>query len=147
MKVVKNIINFLWMYFTLPMFIIMFIPFLIYFVLFIVYSTYSLPHKSEENNSLVIIRWVTVGFLLYNLLFLTGGWCFTLRSKALQSIWIWFDIISSALNIFVICIDVLEWDSKWINAVSSMAVLMMWFKFFYFFRMFRKTTTLVWLIV
>jgi len=147
MKVVKNLVNFLWMYFTLPMFVIMFIPFVIYFCFFITYASYSMGFKNEENSHLPIIRWITLGFLLYNILFLTGGRIYTLRLKSLTSIWIWFDVISAALNFFVIAIDLLNWDINKINAACSMAVLLMWFKFFYFLRMFRKTTTLVRLII
>ena len=135
------------MYFTLPMFVMMFIPFVIYFVFFITYATYSLPHKSDKDSYLPIIWWITLGLLIYNLLFLTGGRIFTLRCRSYKSIWIWFDFISAALNIFIIIIDLTKWNMNKVNAVCSMAVLLMWFKFFYFFRMFWKTTTLVRLIV
>jgi len=148
MKVIRNIVNFLWMYFKTPMFIFMFIPFVVYFSVYIVYATYSIQYKDTPPTLLnPILRWISLFLLLYNLLFLTLGRIWTLGWKFIKSVWIWFDIISSGLNLFVISIDVLDWNVRVINAVNCFAVLLMWFKFFYFMRMFWKTTTLVWLVI
>jgi len=111
MKVVRNIVNLLWQYFWIPMFIFMFIPFFIYFALFITYATYTIPFKNDSLPNLNnIIRWCTLGFLLYNLIFLTFGWIWCLKWKFRKSVWIWFDLLSSGLNLFTIIIDYLEWE-------------------------------------
>ena len=61
--------------------------------------------------------------------------------------WNMLDLTSLGMNIAIVVLDWLDKSENLINALASVAVLMMWFKLFYFLRIFFKTAHLIRMII
>ena len=69
------------------------------------------------------------------------------KLRYLTSFWNLLDIISTILNIATVLVDILDGNEQDANAIACVAVLVLWFRFFYFLRVFSGTAYLVRMIL
>ena len=57
--------------------------------------------------------------------------------------WAWLDMTSACLNISIVCMTLEQGGIRQIRQVESVATILMWMKFLYFFRILQSTAPLV----
>ena len=65
------------------------------------------------------------------------------RLQYLTSFWNILDLSSIGLNLAVVIMDLTDSDFDDLNAVACVAVLILWFRLFYLFRLFSRTAALI----
>ena len=128
---------------------------MLYFATFIFYVSYTIDKRVEEQENNIEDKYfdLNLGFRIATIVFLS----FFLFVEVME---VWFhkldyffdfwnilDLASLGMNISIVVLDWLERDEATINAISSVAVLLIWFKLFYFLRIFFRTAHLIWMII
>ena len=106
--------------------------------------------KPNNSDPYHLSSWIVgVLIILFNL-----GWTYVeimqiVRHKIeyFKSFWNVLDIVSIALNVSVVAMEFFNTDYKNINRVSCISVLILYFKLFYFMRIFNSTAYLVRMII
>lgn len=132
-----------------------FLPWLVYFFLVIFYVTmFSVSGieilETSERTTEVIMRLLIVVLMVY--LFFFEIVCMLRDGLAYlkDDVFNWIDLISFGVNIYLIIATV--WlhpdngDRTHIRSIGSLAVTLMWFKAFYWLRMFTATSFYIRLI-
>jgi hypothetical protein len=147
--VVKDLILFQWSYFLPRIIMFLFVPFLVFFIMFILYTTWILDEMfSEEDDNgdwhtaaLVIGICVLVFQVFF--IYVEIRQIFFHKLEYLKSFWNMLDIASVILNIAVVVLHLTDVREDDLNAVSSIAVLVLWFRLFYLLRVFSETAYLI----
>lgn len=66
-----------------------------------------------------------------------------LKKYYLTSFWLWLDITSLALNFVIVVLVFSEGSARHYRTTSAIAVVLMWLKFLYFFRILNSTAPLI----
>jgi hypothetical protein len=160
-KLVENIVHFMWSYYRIVIFIFVLIPYLIYFVTFIIYGNWiqEQKYKEADNNgkfhqanyslaSIILVMAIAsaaqeIKRLVYAIQVAIELNSFQYVSAYFKSFWNIITIISIALNIFIVIADLSDYTERDIIPVLAIATLLMWFKLFYFGRMFKGLAGMV----
>ena len=151
---IQHIVTYFWGFFRLRILVFLFYPFLIYFSIFLLYSTWIQKRRMENNanhfEGFGLASTISVIFLL---MFLVYNTYYEIRQAMyhkfsyFNSFWNIVDIISLALN-FTVCIGELgDLNNQNLNLITSIAVLFMYMKLFYFGRIFLATASLVSMVI
>jgi hypothetical protein len=145
---VIRIILFLWGYYRRAILMKIMLPFMIYFVVFLFYGTWTHFEKYEEEGNggwhtanLILIIVIAI-FIVYNIYFEFMK-LYYFRDQYFVSYWNAINLISTALNTFVIIADLSNLNNRTIIPILSLAVLFMWVRILYFGRMFFSTAWMV----
>lgn len=122
------------------MIIFLFIPALLYFLVFMFYATWNIywardPGTSEHIDANQIMRWISLGFLIEQIIITIVNRYFSLLPfhwRELADFWNVLDFVSLALNLTVIICDAENVAFDKTTAVASIAVGLMWIKLFYY---------------
>lgn len=158
LDIIRYIILYQWRFIKKHIIIKLFIPFVFYFTVFILYSTWFIRYKNEQYEKdgentwgeWRIICLCCVVFLGLFILYWIYVELFQIKFHRLayfKSFWNLLDLGSIFINIAVLAMDQAEVSHFDINAVSSVAVIIMWFKMFYFLRIFKATAHLIRMII
>jgi len=153
LDIIKDIILLQWKYFKIAIILKLFLPYLLYFAMFWVYATYLIERQYEENKTgeyyditSYVIGWA---ILLFNMfwayieirqIILNGKEYFT-------SFWNYLDWSSIIMNWVVVTMNFGGASFQDTNRVAALSVLVLYFKLFYFLRIFSSTAYLVRMII
>ena len=150
---VITLTNLMWSRYFTAIFVRCFIPFCIYFLTAIWYlSNYAVegidPDKRWDLTPEFFMRWIIIAQVLYFFYFefmsmLRDGWPYLL------DVFNYIDLLSFSLNIYLIYATTnrKENDTRVVvRSLCSLAVVLMWFKAFYWMRLFTATSFYVRLI-
>ena len=152
-SIIRDIILFQWSYFKTMIILKLLIPYVIYFVTFWVYATYIVKNQATESSTTGVyhIFAIIIGviILIFNI-----GWGYVETTQMLfhkleyfKSFWNLLDLSSVILNVCVVIMEFSNADFRNINRVSGISVLILYFKLFYFLRIFFATAYLVRMII
>jgi hypothetical protein len=95
------------------------------------------------NISFIVISLFFIGyFLAIDIIQLV-----TCGLDRLKVFWVWLNFFSYGLNIAFIVCDLIEVNAITIRPIGSIAVFLMYFKVFFFLRLFSSTSSMIRLIV
>jgi hypothetical protein len=147
---VKTLITFLWSHYRRLIIYWIMIPYLAYFALFIALIFYNENYFTSEGfqfeegekevmMGLSISLLVMIAYFYYLLI----RNIITLKWLSLRSLWVWLNLASNTLNLAIVILT-LEQDTPFdIRRIESVASVLMWFRFLYFFRIIDETAPLV----
>ena len=152
-NIIRDIILFEWAYFKRVIFWKLFIPYLIYFVMFCIYTTWLLERQfnEEDTSGGYHIASYVIGcvILLFNCF-----WAYIESRQImfhgfdyLKSFWNMLDTFSVIMNTTVVIMDFATASFENTNRVAAVSVLVLYFKLFYFLRIFFATAYLVRMII
>jgi len=143
---IKDIIYFQWQYFLPRILVLIFAPFLVYFISFVLYCTWILDQKHNEANDdggwHVAALTMGICILVYQLWFVYIN--IIHFNSTYNNV---LDVLSMLLNTSVIICDLAGAAKVDINAVASVAVLLLWLRLFFMLRIFSKTSYLISMII
>ena len=159
-EVIQYIIKFQWAYYLPRIVVALFVPFLVHFLLFIIYTTYVMHEKHLDYNPDCTEpctsddkfgEWYTADFVLGIMVLVFQMFFLYIevhqvsyhRLQYFTSFWNLLDVCSIVLNVTTVLVDILDGKEKDANAIASIAVLVLWFRFFYLLRVFSETAYLV----
>jgi len=144
-EVIQDCIWYLWKFYFSKLFITVFLPYCVFFIIFLVYSSYLYTGPENRMNKANIA--VKIASLIGVVFFFTIEFR-QIRAQRkkylkLQTALFW-NIIDVSSNImvlaFVICdFSAVEFETG--RSVSSVAMLLLWVKLFYFLRIFKPTAS------
>ena len=151
--IIKDIILFQWSFFRETIIYKLLIPYFVYFIIFCIYATwiiYEWNLESSDTGEFHLLAYIVGAIILmFN--------CFWAYVEITQMMfhkmdyifdfWNMLDSSSVCLNITVVIMVFLEADYHDINRVSSVSVLILYFKLFYFLRIFFETGYLIRMII
>ena len=130
-----------------------FVPYVLFFILYAIYATYFVPEKHKESaqdGKFHILCWtfgaISIIFNFYwtyieIIQLISDKW------EHLKSVWNYIDfgiVVLTFTHVFMVMGDA---DFEDINRVGCINILMMYFKLFYFMRIFLSTSYLVRMII
>uniref|UniRef100_A0A7S3JKB8 Ion transport domain-containing protein n=1 Tax=Euplotes harpa TaxID=151035 RepID=A0A7S3JKB8_9SPIT len=152
-SIIRDIILFQWSFFKKMIILKLLVPYLCYFLIFCLYATYLLKNQNDEsdkNGVYHIFSWIFGAIILVFNVF----WAYIEVTQMmfhkldyLTSFWNLLDLSSVALNSAVVIMDFADADFKNTNRVAAISVLILYFKLFYFLRVFFVTAYLVRMII
>ena len=152
--IIRDIILFLWSYFKIHIITKLFIPYFIYLIIYLVHVTYIIKNEhyesSGENQPYHIAAWIFgATILLFNVYWIYVEITQMIFHKIgyFKSFWNLLDLTSVIMNVAVIIMEFSSASFANINRVSSVTVLILYFKVFYFLRIFFETGYLVRMII
>ncbi|CAI2381450.1 unnamed protein product [Moneuplotes crassus] len=151
--IIRDIILFQWKYFKEVIILKLFIPYIIYFVLFCLYTTWLLEKQHLESDDSGSYHLTSYAFgaiiLLFNIF-----WAYVEIRQILfhgldyiTSFWNMLDLFSVIMNTTVVIMDFADASFEDTNRVAAISVLVLYFKLFYFLRIFFATAYLVRMII
>lgn len=151
--IIRDIILFQWIYFKKVIIYKLFLSYGIYFILFCVYTTWLLERQFNESNTngAYHISSYAIGgiILLFNLFwaYVEIKQMFFHGLEYIHSFWNMLDLFSVIMNTAVVIMDFTDVSFSNINRISAISVLVLYFKLFYFLRIFFATAYLVRMII
>ena len=152
--IIKDIVLFQWSYFKIHIILKLLIPYLIYFLIFVLHVTFIIKNEyaesKGENRPFHISAWVFGSvILIFNVFWAYVEFTQMMFHKSVyfKSFWNLLDLSSVVLNTAVVIMEFSTADFAQINRVSSVSVLILYFKIFYFLRIFFETGYLVRMII
>lgn len=150
LTIIRHIVKFCWSYFRKYIIIYLLIPYILYFSIFIVYATYF--HKKQIENDdgrferFGLGSFISIIFLLLFIIYFS--WFEFLQIKFHKasyfvSFWNMIDLASLVLNLVIVICDLAGIPEADLVPMFACAVLIMWFKVFYFGRMFFSTAAMI----
>ena len=153
-EIIKDIVLFQWSYFKIHIILKLLIPYIVYFLIFVLHVTYIIKNEhyetSKESQPYHISAWIFGSIILiFNVFWAYVEFTQMMFHKSVyfKSFWNLLDLSSVALNTAVVIMEFSSADFANINRVSSVSVLILYFKIFYFLRIFFATGYLVRMIV
>ena len=152
-EVIKDIILMLWSYFKMHIIFKLLVPYFLYFIIFLVHTTYIIKnehYESSESQPYHIAAWVFgVTILVFNVYWAYVEFTQMLFHKIgyFKSFWNVLDLVSVIMNSAVVIMEFSGAKFENINRVASVSVLILYFKIFYFLRIFFETGYLVRMII
>ena len=152
-QIVRDLILYQWKYFKKAIILKIFIPYLLYFLLFCIYTTYILERKydedSDEGNFRLASYVIGAVILVFNVFWAYIEIIQISISKAeyLTSFWNFLDYTSIILNCSVVIMNYSDASFQATNRVAAISVLILYFKLFYFLRIFFSTIYMVRMII
>jgi ABC-type multidrug transport system fused ATPase/permease subunit len=152
-EIIKYIVYHQWNKFLPYICVLLFVPFLIHFVLFLFYATW-LYHETEVEDDkngeyypitltiAIIILFFQFFFTLIEILQVYHH-----RWHYFTSIYNLFDLFSILLNTTCVVLHFTNANEKDFNAAACVAVLVIWFRFFYLLRVISTTAYLIRMIL
>jgi hypothetical protein len=156
-SIIKDIVLFQWKYFKRVIILKLFLPYVIYFVLFCMYTTWLLERRFTEisedgkDGGKYDITCYAIGsiILLFNVF-----WAYVeLRQilfhglDYLMEFWNMLDLFTVFMNTTVVIMNFADASFENTNRVAAISVLVLYFKLFYFLRIFFATAYLVRMII
>jgi len=151
--IVRDIILFQWKYFKEVIILKLFIPYIIYFGIFCLYTTWLLEkqHLEEDDNGSYHITSLVFGIviLMFNVFwaYVEIRQIFFHGFEYIASFWNMLDLFSVIFNTTVVVMELTEAKFEDTNRVAAISVLVLYFKLFYFLRIFFATAYLVRMII
>ena len=150
--IIKDIILYQWKFYKINLIRYLLIPYWIYFWLFWVYVTWIIKEVESEKNggTFTILGYITGWFILLFNLF----WGYVETTQLLfhkleyfKSFWNILDLTSLILNVTNVLLNFANANYEIINRTCSISVLILYFKLFYFLRIFFATGYLIGMII
>ena len=152
--IIKDIVLFQWSYIKIHIILKLLIPYLIYFLIFVLHVTYIIKNEhyesGNESGPYHISAWVFGSIILiFNVFWAYVEFTQMMFHKSVyfKSFWNLLDLSSVVLNTAVVIMEFSNAEFAQINRVSSVSVLILYFKIFYFLRIFFETGYLVRMII
>lgn len=153
-SLIRYIIIFFWGYFRYRIMLFLFIPFLIYFGIFLAYSTWfqkqkiTKDQKGDEGFGLActISAVLILGFVIKEAYYETRQIMYH-KMRYFASFWNIIDVLSLLLNFVIWIGEFGDMNSEDLTLITSIAVLLMYLKLFYFGRIFLATASLVSMVI
>ena len=151
--IIRDIILFQWKYFKMVIILKLFVPYIVYFGLFCVYTTWLLErqfNESDDNGAYHIGSYVAgAAILIFNVF-----WAYVEIVQILfhgvdyiSSFWNMLDLFSVVMNTTVVIMDFADASFEDTNRIAAISVLVLYFKLFYFLRIFFATAYLIRMII
>lgn len=151
--IIRDIVLFQWSYFKQAIIYKLLVPYMIYFIIFCLYATWILYEQNlekDDSGPYHIVAYI-LGAIILIFNFFWGyveiTQMFFHKMEYIKSFWNMLDLSSVILNSTVVILEFAEADYEDINRVSSISVLILYFKLFYFLRIFSATAYLVRMII
>jgi len=151
--IIRDIILFQWKYFKRVIIWKLFLPYMIYFMLFCVYTTWILERQHNENESWGDFDLATVICGIVIIIF-NVFWAYVESRQIIFhgfdyifSFWNLLDMFSVIMNTTVVIMALSGAKFEDTNRVAAISVLVLYFKLFYFLRIFFATAYLVRMII
>jgi hypothetical protein len=151
--IIRDIILFQWKYFKRVIILKLFFPYILYFILFCVYTTYILERRDSEDDTggeFHILNYVFGAIILLFNVF----WAYVEIRQIIfhgldyiSSFWNMLDLFSVIMNTTVVIMAFADAKFEDVNRVAAISVLVLYFKLFYFLRIFFATAYLVRMII
>jgi hypothetical protein len=160
-KLVENIISFMWTYYRIIIFLFSLLPYLIYFITFLIYGNWIQQDKFDESSETgeyhvvdYILAVIIILMIIFNAYLEARRIMYAImRARELKTIapvityitsfWNFINVCSLVLNTVVVITDLAQQTERDIIPVLAIATLLMWFKLFYFGRMFKGLAGMV----
>lgn len=153
LNIIRDIVLFLWKYFQRAIFWKLFVPYLVYFFIFCFYTTWLLERQFKEDKDHGAFD-VTVWTLGAVILCFNIFWAYVeTRQMLLHKLeyftyfWNLLDLFSVIMNSTVVIMNYAGASFQDTNRVAAISVLVLYFKLFYFLRIFFSTAYLVRMII
>lgn len=152
--IIKDIVLLLWSYFKMQIVFKLLVPYFLYFIIFLVHTTYIIKNEhyesSGESKPYHAAAWVFgATILLFNVY-----WGYVELTQVMfhrigyfKSFWNLLDLTSVIMNSAVVIMEFSSASFANINRVASVSVLILYFKIFYYLRIFFETGYLVRMII
>lgn len=152
--IIKDIVLLLWSYFKMQIVVKLLVPYFLYFIIFLVHTTYIIKNEhyesSGESKPYHVAAWVFGStILLFNVY-----WGYVELTQVMfhrigyfKSFWNLLDLSSVIMNSAVVIMEFSNASFANINRVASVSVLILYFKIFYYLRIFFETGYLVRMII
>jgi hypothetical protein len=152
-SIIRDIVLFQWKYFKEVIILKLFLPYVIYFITFCLYTTWLLERRFSENDDggKYDITCYCIGtvILIFNLF-----WAYVEMRQIwfhgldyVKSFWNMLDLFSVIMNTTVVIMNFSDASFANTNRVAAISVLVLYFKLFYFLRIFFATAYLVRMII
>ena len=150
--IIKDIILYQWKYYKINLIKYLLVPYLIYFWLFLVYVTWIIKEVEAENGDGVF---TTLGYIagVFIILF-NWFWSYVEITQLLfhkleyfKSFWNLLDMFQLILSFTNVILNFANANYQNINRTWSISVLILYFKLFYFLRIFFATGYLISMIL
>ena len=144
---IRVFVDFMWQGYYDAIFSQLFIPFILYFASFILYTGYFSHHEEDELSmkfilemvSLVVFGKTFVTFLILEMI--------QIKNRGLSyffDVWNLVDIFSLTLNMIYVFGEVMNAIShETLQIIASFAIFLMWFKLFYWMRLFKPFSAFI----
>ena len=144
--IIKDVILWQWSYFKIHIIGKLLLPYLLYFIIFLVHVTYVIKNEhyesSSESNPYHVAAWIFGSIILmFNVYWTYVEFTQMLFHKLgyFKSFWNLLDLSSVILNVAVVIMEFSGSSFNNINRVSAVSVLILYFKVFYYLRIFFET--------
>ena len=144
--IIKDVILLQWSYFKMHIVGKLLLPYLLYFIIFLVHVTYVIKNEHYEPSNETKPYHVTAWVLGSIILIFNVYWAYVEFTQMIfhkigyfKSFWNLLDLSSVIMNTAVVIMEFSGASFNNINRVSAVSVLILYFKVFYYLRIFFET--------